>query len=204
MRVHIISGLPLDRLTSFTYQVRSLAGALRVAGVEVAVDSASDAAGRPPASASETGKRTILLGYPDQFPFLGGEGTAGEASSCRDLYLWSQFSKPIDPPSLGPALPVPLTEKTALILRRSGVERTGPVIPHGVDTAVFGPKAGRSESRGRATITIGSVGANNYRKRWDTLFEAFALFCSRYALWAGPDKSAKAARPWPVPAPAAH
>ena len=191
MKIRIISGLALDRRTSFTYQIRTLADALRRSGAEVAVGSASDSAVRPAFSTPH--ERTILLGYPDQFPFLRSETSAVEVSSdsvsvvrapgtatdSGHIYLWAQFSKPVVPSSLGPALPVPLTDKTALILRRSGVERIGPVIPHGVDTTVFRPNSETCEVRDQGPITIGSVGTNNHRKRWDTLFKAFALFCRK-------------------------
>lgn len=176
MKIRIISGLALDKRTSFTYQIRTLADTIRRSGVEVAVGSASDSAVRPVFSTPH--ERTILLGYPDQFPFLRGETSVGEDNG-RHIYLWAQFSKPIVPSSLGPALPVPLTDKTALILHRSGVERIGPVIPHGVDTTVFRPNSETCKVRDQGPITIGSVGTNNHRKRWDTLFETFALFCRK-------------------------
>jgi glycosyltransferase involved in cell wall biosynthesis len=188
MKIRIISGLALDKRTSFTYQIRALADALRRRGAEVAVGSASDPA--LPQARSTPHERAILLGYPDQFPFLrggaaNGEGSTDGAIGGEHFYLWAQFSKPIDPALLGPALPVPLTEKTALFLRQSGVVHIGPVIPHGADTTVFRPATKRPEARGRTVVTIGSLGANNHRKRWDTLFETFALFCSRYGGFAG-------------------
>jgi len=173
MKIRIISGLALEKRTSFTYQIRALSDALRGSGAEVAVGAASDSAARPAWSSPH--ERAILLGYPDQFPFLRGKASSGGVH----FYLWAQFSKPIGPASLGPALPVPLTEKTALFLHRSGAARIGPVIPHGVDTTVFKPRAERPEARGQSPITIGSAGTNNHRKRWDSLFEAFALFCRK-------------------------
>ena len=113
----------------------------------------------------------IVLGYPDQFPFLQSL-TQATPLPC---YLWSQFSRP--PKGVLPELPtyIPLTEKTAAHLRAAGCSRLGPVIPHGVNAAVFTPPG--KQVPGRANnFVVGTVANNSRRKRLDLIIRSFALF----------------------------
>jgi glycosyltransferase involved in cell wall biosynthesis len=118
----------------------------------------------------------ILLGYPDQFPFLHET-----VPPPFPVFLWAQFSRPPDASSLGAALPVPLTEKTAHYLRESGCSAMGPVIPHGVDTLLYRPPD-FSENQGEKNReetpdgpVIGTVGAHTPRKRFGDIIETAAL-----------------------------
>ena len=127
--------------------------------------------------------RIILLGYPDQFQFLLHDVAV-------PAYFWYQCSRPFLPPGLTSTVVVPLTDRTAAHLRMAGLTEPGPIIPHGVDTAVFRPagedgkaargipgKPGanattRAPSKDPVLIT---VGANSRRKRFDALAGAFRL-----------------------------
>jgi glycosyltransferase involved in cell wall biosynthesis len=125
----------------------------------------------------------ILLGYPDQFPFIFNRRFVDALRF--PVYLWSQFSKPQEPSSLGYAQIVPLTWMTMMYLVGSGVPQSllaGPVIPHGTDTSIFTPASLSEKHRIRVEIlgdtnldfVIGSVGANSTRKRFDKLIEGFS------------------------------
>ena len=176
----LASGLPLRSAgsgppTSFQRQLKLLAGGFRRAGRDALL------AGPPrERQFGEPGiEAAILLGYPDQFPWLP------EASLCPfPLYLWAQCSRPPDPRAYGPARAVPLTRLTAAFLTQAGVPRPGPVIPHGVDTAWFRPPTAGERARARralglgSSFTAGAVGANTYRKRFDLILAAFALFAA--------------------------
>jgi glycosyltransferase involved in cell wall biosynthesis len=167
----LASGLPLhrERPSSFQRQLLLLAGAWRAAGRQVLL----------------TGPRTeglggagaaILLGYPDQFPALAGPPPG------VPLFLWAQCSRPPDPRGFAAAAAVPLTPATEGFLRRAGVERIGPVIPHAVDTEFFRPPADGERARARRAqglgelFAVGAVGAHTYRKRFDLVLRAFARF----------------------------
>lgn len=131
----------------------------------------------------------ILLGYPDQFPFVATWG----ALQTAPTFLWTQTSRPLKKAELGFfrfVRPVALTERTWSFLA-AGVSRffSGgiPIIPHGVDTELFRP-AFRDEERLSMVaqwrkrldlddaFVVGTVAANSFRKRFDRMFEAFALF----------------------------
>jgi glycosyltransferase involved in cell wall biosynthesis len=165
----LVSGLPLTRESSFSRQLRLLSQALKRKGIPsvvCAADSLARTLGSPGARA------LLLLGYPDQFAFL-------DASDLGvPVFLWAQFSHPPDPQSFGPALPVPLTPRTAEFLLGCG--RVGPVIPHGVDTRFYRPaEPGRRgllrRLRGlEKAFVVGTVAANTLRKRFDLMVEAFA------------------------------
>ena len=167
----LMSGLPLnpDRPTSFERQLRLLAAGWGRRGVEAAVLGPRDwgPAGRP----------GILLGYPDQFPFL--------AEAAGPLFLWAQCSRPPDPRGFGEAAAVPLTARTASFLAEAGVGRTGPVIPHAVDTSFFRPPSPEERARARRALGVegrfclGAVGAHTYRKRFDLVLAACALLRER-------------------------
>ncbi len=140
----------------------------------------------------------ILLGYPDQLPilkqerFVGVKRECGESASCDiPLYWWAQLSKTFRGFSLSPLVTsVPLTPINGDLLGASGVTNIGPVIPHGVDTEIFMPaeeckmgcKAGmHTLSNPPSTFfTVGAVGANNRRKRYDDLLEAFSIFIRKF------------------------
>jgi glycosyltransferase involved in cell wall biosynthesis len=121
-----------------------------------------------------------LLGYPDQFPFLQ------EAPNLPiPFFLWTQVSNLIDPSSIGKALPVPLTAKTAFFLEKSGLKYIGPIIPHGVDCVCYRPLSGADRTKARSMFgirerfVIGTVGAHTIRKRLDRVVDAFARFLQR-------------------------
>ena len=124
----------------------------------------------------------LLLGYPDQFPFLSAGGYRGPA------FLWAQCSRPPDFVRFASALPVPLTPRSAGFLRAAAALsepaarslRVGPVIPHGVDTNLYRPVAAgrrdllrRERGLGEAFV-VGTVAAHSARKRLDLIVEAFA------------------------------
>jgi glycosyltransferase involved in cell wall biosynthesis len=178
--VLLACGLPLRAAgagppTSFQRQLVLLAGGFRKAGLEAHVVGPHEAGQTPGGPACEA---AILLGYPDQFPVLRTEEPA------PPLYLWAQCSRPPDPRAYGRARAVPLTPLTAAFLARVGVQRPGPVIPHGVDTTVFRPLTAEERAQARwvlrlgACFVVGTVGANSYRKRFDLVLAAFALFAA--------------------------
>jgi len=138
----------------------------------------------------------ILLGYPDQFPFLSG-GDSGSSFGSRmrhprggppvPLFLWAQLSRPAAAAFDG-CTAVPLTPATGSFLRRGGCPRIGPVIPHAVDTRVFrtdgtvGAGGASKSSLGLGdSLVIGAVGANSRRKRFDLVIRSFALAARRLA-----------------------
>jgi glycosyltransferase involved in cell wall biosynthesis len=160
-------GLPLrwERPSSFQRQLELLAGAWRAAGREVRL------AG-PQAEGLAEARAAVLLGYPDQFPALGDPPTV-------PLYLWAQCSRPPEPGGYAAVTAVPLTPVTESFLRRAGVGRIGPVIPHAVDTEFFRPPEAGQRARARRAsgrgFIVGAVGAHTYRKRFDLVLRACAL-----------------------------
>ncbi len=177
----LASGLTLARESSFGRQLRLLAREARARGRRCAVVGTGDGESDVPrldaaamsAAAGAPVSAAILLGYPDQFPLLAEPGPP--------LYLWAQLSRPPRATAFGRAAAVPLTPLTRTFLAQGGCAAIGPVIPHGVDTALFappGPDARRAarEELGAApgTLLVGTVGANTTRKRFDRLIEAFA------------------------------
>jgi glycosyltransferase involved in cell wall biosynthesis len=176
----LASGLPLRPAgggppTSFQRQLEQLAAAFRRSGRAALLAGPSWEA--PPGG--QWVEAAILLGYPDQFPWL-----REAAGPLPPLYLWAQCSRPPDPRAYGPARAVPLTPLTAAFLARAGVPRPGPVIPHGVDTAWFRPPSAEERARARralglgSSFTVGAVGANSFRKRFDLILASFALFAA--------------------------
>ncbi len=165
-------GLPLrrDHPTSFQRQLELLAGPWKASGRKVLLT------GPRTEGLAEAGA-AIFLGYPDQFPALGGPPTV-------PLYLWTQCSRPPDPRGFEAVTAVPLTPATQVFLRQSGVWRIGPVIPHAVDTAFFRPPDEGQRARARRALglgrrfAVGAVGAHTYRKRFDLVLRAFALLAS--------------------------
>jgi len=122
----------------------------------------------------------ILLGYPDQFPFLQEDMPQG--FSC---FLWAQFSKPPDIDTIRRVGLVALTQKTRNFIKRAGFGGYCPVIPHGVDISVYFPipETDRRRLKREMGLTgrfvIGSVAAHTPRKRLDTIIEAFGIFSER-------------------------
>lgn len=176
----LASGLPLRAAgagppSSFQRQLEQLAAGFRKAGRETLL--AGPPWGRQLGWARVDA--AILLGYPDQFPWLQEEGPPP-----FPLYLWAQCSRPPDPRAYGPARAVPLTPLTAAFLAQAGVPRPGPVIPHGVDTDLFRPPTAGERARARRALGLGSgfvvgaVGANSFRKRFDLILASFALFAA--------------------------
>ena len=113
--------------------------------------------------------RCVLIGYPDQFPFLAHHKMPGS------VFFWYQCSRPVLPSGLDGATPIPLTRKTREFLNSAGCRRIGPVVPHGIDTELFKPAAGTQPLPLESGIpVICSVGANSTRKRFDLLLESFS------------------------------
>ncbi len=207
--IRLVSGISLRKETSFIRQLKLLKRAFddletraeisgppfedlylpeggTLGGVpDGLVDAAEDQGAE-----DERERARILLGYPDQFPFV--MNPTGNAVPVP-TFMWTQLSRPPKDSELGfyrLVRPVALTERSWSFLA-AGVRRffTGgiPIIPHGVDTALFRPAFGDDErleevSRIRHELEIvdafvvGTVAANSFRKRFDRMFEAFALF----------------------------
>jgi glycosyltransferase involved in cell wall biosynthesis len=194
----LVSGLPLGKPSSFSRQLDLLGAFLRESGLEAAITGpfpepykhadlgvhSIPGKGRVRAqwehlqrTAGKNGAAAaILLGYPDQFPFLHRE-----PPPPFPVFLWAQFSRPPDSGCFGTALPVPLTEKTAEFLRERGCSTVGPVIPHGVDTLHFYPPVHSAgfQKEGRDAFVIGTVGAHTRRKRFGDIIETAALLRKR-------------------------
>lgn len=161
--VLLASGLPDNKPTSFVRQLRLLARGLTRLGRRVVVIGTGTNAPLTSERLSEhrdLADRAILLGYSDQFPVLWED--AG-----RRCILWAQLSS-------APAGPVPnapvvaLTETTAAFARDSGWT-VAEIIPHCVDATLFYPHLRES----RTAVRFLTVGANNTRKRFDRLLDAF-------------------------------
>ncbi len=187
-------GLPLrrERPSSFQRQLELLARAWRAAGRKVRLSG-------PRTEGLAEAEAAILLGYPDQFPALT------QPLPRVPLYLWAQCSRPPDPRGFEAVTAVPLTPATEGFLRRAGVRRIGPVIPHAVDTSFFRPPTAGQRARARRALglggspagrsahrfasrfmdsqanrfAVGAVGAHTYRKRFDLLLRAFALLAAQ-------------------------
>lgn len=174
--VLLISGLPLRVQSSLSRQLRLLGNHLEALGMRCELSGPS-----PDPSRLSEAKACILLGYPDQFPFL-----TGDEALHMPLFLWAQFSKPPDPQTLERVAAVPLTEKTREFVRGACVSRVYAPIPHGVDTSVFHPLSDAERLMVREGLgvgegfVVGTVGANSPRKRFDSLMESFALFFKRH------------------------
>lgn len=174
-----MSGLPLrpHKPASFERQLRLLAEGWRRRGVEASVLGPGEADG------AQRDAPTLLLGYPEQFPFLAGAPAAAPLEA--PLFLWAQCSRAPDPRAFGPACPVPLTGRTADFLAEAGFGRVGPVIPHAVDTVFFRPPEPGERARARAACGVQgrfcvlAVGAHTYRKRFDLILQALALLRAR-------------------------
>lgn len=168
LSVLLVSGLPLTPSNSFYHQLALLARFLGTEGVRASLSGPADLL--PPADA------LLLLGYPDQFPFLG------RPRDGLPAFLWAQFSRPPAAGSLAGLRPVPLSEATRRFLEQAGVEGVGPVIPHGVNPLIFRPlpagerRSARRELGLEERFVVGAVAANTPRKRLDLVIEAFARF----------------------------
>ncbi len=129
----------------------------------------------------ETGANAaVLLGYPDQFPFL--QSDVPDGFPC---FLWAQFSKPPGLHTFRNIVPVALTQKSRDFIRKAGFTGPFPIIPHGVDTSVYSPLSAAERSRMRSDMglacrfVVGTVGAHTSRKRLDIIIEAFSMFSER-------------------------
>ncbi len=143
---------------------------------------------RPPPTVHDRAR--ILLGYPDQFHFVT---PTNQEVATIPAFLWTQLSRTPKRSELGfyrLVRPVALTERSWSFLAGSVsrfYEGGIPIIPHGVDTTVFRPaeedapevEAMRKRYRLEEAFVIGTVAANSFRKRFDRMFEAFALFAKR-------------------------
>ncbi|HUX22533.1 MAG TPA: glycosyltransferase family 4 protein [Spirochaetia bacterium] len=207
--IRLVSGLPLRRESSFIRQLRLLKRTFDELSVPAEVSGppfedlylpdGGTLGGIPgglvdtrPAAKRAPDRARILLGYPDQFHFVT---PTNHQVSAAPTFLWTQLSGPPKRSELGfyrLARPVALTERTWSFLA-AAVSRFFPggipILPHGVDTKVFRPptdderKREVAETRHRfgldESFTVGTVAANSFRKRFDRMFEAFALFHKR-------------------------
>ncbi|TFG61782.1 MAG: glycosyltransferase family 1 protein [Spirochaetales bacterium] len=161
--IHLGSGLTAEGRSSYMRQLTILKSGLETCGYEAALAGPLD---KPDISCAGA----VLLGYPEQFPWLSGD------LPCP-VYLWAQYSKPCRQASPVSWTWVPLTGQTAAYLAEGGNSRPGPVIPHGVDTSLFRPSAAQySRTAGDTFFTLGTVAAHTARKQFRRIFESFALF----------------------------
>ncbi|KPJ89241.1 MAG: hypothetical protein AMS17_02790 [Spirochaetes bacterium DG_61] len=195
-RLLLMSGLSIDGKNSFSRQLSLLARFMEQRGIKTSLSGPLRTQHYRPSSffrkdfknvgrVSTLLKKTdtqaaLLLGYPDQFHFL-----QELPAFFVPLFLWAQFSNLIDPSCIGNALPVPLTEKTALFMEKSGLSRVGPVIPHGIDCARYIPLSAEDRINARRKFgirkgfVIGTVGAHTARKQLGRVIDAFARFLER-------------------------
>jgi glycosyltransferase involved in cell wall biosynthesis len=191
LKLILASGLSILRGNSFARQLRLLGGELSRRGHELWLIGQAPGAGRasPAREPSDVAAldlaglleiesvfdpdAVLLLGYPDQFHFL----PAAERLRSR-VFLWAQVSRP-PAPGQPRCLFVPLTATTSAYLAGAGLETSGAVVPHAVDTEVFLPRENGDRRRGDFGLgggpVFGSVGANTTRKRFDRLIAAFSL-----------------------------
>jgi glycosyltransferase involved in cell wall biosynthesis len=196
MTLLLISGLSLESINSFNRQLALLGAALREEGAHVLIaglPSGSSGNSRVQEHSPSKGKRVarhtvssnmhgeqevhaaLLLGYPDQFPLMQAQVMPG-----FPLFLWAQFSRPPDPASLDTVLPVPLSPMTGQFLMKSGLQRIGPVIPHGTELSLYHPltrgkkRASRAEWGLHNGLVIGTVGAHSPRKRLDLIIRTLS------------------------------
>jgi glycosyltransferase involved in cell wall biosynthesis len=185
------SGLRLDRIPSFLRQFILLSKFLEERHIHTVIfgpdgvykdQRRAEAESRASESFSffetlvkETSARAaILLGYPDQFPFIQ------RTHKIIPLYLWAQFSRPPVKGVLHGVCAVPLTQKTERFILSSGEKHPARVIPHGVDTEVYRPldeKTVATEKKAMGVedrFVVGSVGAHTPRKRFESIIETFA------------------------------
>jgi glycosyltransferase involved in cell wall biosynthesis len=175
--VLLISGLPLRKNSSFKRQLELLGKFFRKRNIQTTlIGPETDING---VVKKKSIKAALLLGYPDQFPFLKEDDDIG-----IPLYLWAQLSKPVDSEEIGNVIPIPLTPRTDEFLKESGVDGIGPIVPHGVDTDTFYPFSGEKKKALRKEygfgdcFVVGTVGANTARKRLEKVIEAFSHFGS--------------------------
>lgn len=122
----------------------------------------------------------LLLGYPDQFPFLTTQEWSSEyVVTAPSIFLWAQFSRaprrlPDD------ATIVPLTPTSAAYAEAAGTHAPADPIPHGVDLDTFVPldkelrlSVRRSFGIPVESFLVGYVATNQIRKRHDRLLDAF-------------------------------
>lgn len=210
--IRLVSGTTLRKENSFNRQLKLLKNAFDDLGHRVVIsgppfedlylpgggtlggvpDGLVDVHEAAPGS-PQSDRARILLGYPDQFPFVTN---ATGNPTIVPTFLWTQLSGPPKRSQLAfyrSVRPVALTERTWSFLA-AGVRKfyTGgiPIIPHGVDTALFHPAAGDRQRLEQVealkkqldivdAFVVGTVAANTFRKRYDRMFEAFALFQKR-------------------------
>jgi glycosyltransferase involved in cell wall biosynthesis len=172
MTIMLVSGLPLEKPSSFSRQLILLEAALGKEGVSVNLTGPSLSDFDP---ALSTVDAALLLGYVDQFQLL-----EQRASGSFPLFLWAQFSRSPAKNSLSSFLPVPLTKQTVHYVQESGHEHIGPVIPHGIDTSKYRPLSRSERSAERAKwnlgdgFVIGTVGAHTRRKRLDLIVQTLS------------------------------
>jgi glycosyltransferase involved in cell wall biosynthesis len=177
MTILLISGLTLEKPSSFSRQLTILQSAMKDLGIHALLTGPSLEGVN---MSGMTIDAALLLGYADQFNLL-----RQRASQRFPLYLWAQFSRPPDSGSLSQFIPVPLTAQTAQFIRESGLRHMYPVIPHGIDLSLYRP-LGREEKRDcraahnlRGDLVIGTVGAHTRRKRLDLVIKSFSHLRTR-------------------------
>lgn len=181
----LMSGLSLKTTCSFSIQLNLLATFLKRGGFNTFITDSREFSSSTASTEMDRHKfnelihstdtrSAILLGYPEQFPFLKWK-TQG-----IPLYLWAQFSCTPGKDSLQNVIPVPLTKKTKQFLKSARIKNVGPVIPHGVDTSEFYPLSCnerhrlKKEWKVHGKLAVGSVGMHTSRKQFSRLIEAFA------------------------------
>jgi len=195
--VLLASGLPLRKATSFSRQLSILASSFAELGTKALLAGPFAQQIQTPLQgnsgpfwrlggnhgemefeeliATASAEAAILLGYPDQFPFL-----ARKSSPSVPHFLWSQFSRLPRLASMGEATVVPLTEKTEGFVRQAGCSRIAAVIPHGVDCSIFcelpaGRRGELKKEHGlQGSFVVGTVANNSRRKRLDLVIRCFA------------------------------
>ncbi len=174
----LMSGLALSRKTSYSRQLSLLGEFLKKSDIDTIVTDFR--AHIESILQKKTIHAAILLGYPDQFPFLTSLNKIN-----IPVFLWAQFSHSPNPDIFGNAHLVPLTLKTKDLLLASGITPVCPVIPHGVDTSIYYPITGEERNKGKRDLglntrfVIGTLGANTPRKKFDKIMETFALFMQK-------------------------
>ncbi len=185
----LISGLSLKTKSSFSLQLSLLSIFLKRRGFNTFITDSNEFSAWAGTNSSWMNNRkfnelihskdarsAILLGYPEQFPFLKS------ITRGFPLYLWAQFSRTPEKDLLQNVIPVPLTIKTKFFLKSVKVKKIGPIIPHGVDTSVFYPLSRvdrhrlKEEWEVHDKLVVGSVGAHTPRKQFARLIRAFAYF----------------------------
>ena len=200
MSIFLSSGIPLNTKSSFYWQLTLLKQGFKRKGIDTLLISPIPNNGLERDNNFSDGiifvdykndkilklikehkpEALILLGYPDEFPFLF------KSMKLPVAYLWSQFSKPpvLNEYSRKRLIFVPLTEKTREYCIRAGVENILEPIPHGIPPDIYHPfddvtKRNLRDSMGlKNKFVIGTVAKNIIRKRLNDVVKVFSMVLS--------------------------